>query len=140
MTQKLVGAIVVAIVAVTGAVSAQSMAKTTSLGTVKLAQSVMADGKPLAAGTYTLRVSDQMPTPVVGQSPDEARWIEFVQGGDVKGREIATVLTSAEAKEISGGSIPAAGATKVQMLKGGGYVRVWINHGGTNYLIHLSAQ
>lgn len=140
MTQKLVGAIVVAIVAVTGAVSAQTMAKSATLGTVKLGHSVMADGKPLAAGAYTLRVSDQMPAPVVGQSPDEARWIEFVQGGDVKGREIATVLTAAEAKEISGGSIPAAGSTKVEMLKGGEYFRVWVNRGGTNYLIHLSAQ
>jgi hypothetical protein len=143
MTQKIFGALVVAVVAVSGAVSAQTMATSTkaaNLGSVKLGHSVMADGKPLAAGTYTLRVSDEMPAPVVGQAPDEARWVEFLQGGTVKGREIATVLNKDEMKEVSNGGMLAAGSARVQMLKGGEYYRVWLNHGGVNYLIHLSAQ
>ena len=32
---------------------------------------------------------------------------------------------------------PAAGASKVQVLKGNEYVRVWINKGGNHYLIHF---
>jgi hypothetical protein len=32
---------------------------------------------------------------------------------------------------------PAAGGSKVQMLKGNEYMRVWINRGGNHYLIHF---
>ena len=32
---------------------------------------------------------------------------------------------------------PAANGAKVEMLKGGDYVRVWINKGGNHYLLHL---
>jgi hypothetical protein len=32
---------------------------------------------------------------------------------------------------------PAPGSAKVETLKGGDYVRVWINKGGENYLINL---
>lgn len=131
-----------AVVAASGVVDAQTMSKaSTSLGSVKLGKSVMADGKPLAAGTYTLRVSDEMPAAVVGQTPGEARWIEFLQGGQVKGREIATVLSKDALKEMMGKSAPpASGSVKVERLKGDDYFRVWINHAGTQYLIHLAAQ
>ena len=72
-----------------------------------------------------------------GQTPAETKWVEFVQGGAVKGREIATVLTAADAKQIAKQGLPAAGAAKIETLKGNDYLRVWINKGGTNYLIHL---
>jgi len=32
---------------------------------------------------------------------------------------------------------PAPGGSKVELLKGNVYLRVWINRGGTHYLIHL---
>ena len=142
MTQRIFGAVLVAIVAVTGATSAQTTAKKpASLGSVKIGRSVMADGKPLAAGTYMLRVSDEMPAAVVGQSPDETRWVEFVQGSVVKGRELATVLSKDALKQLTRKSAPpAAGASKVELLKGDDYIRVWVNAGGTQYLIHLSAH
>src|SRR6187549_2382943 len=125
------------VVALSGAVSAQK--KAASLGAVKIGRNVMADGKPLAAGTYALRVSDEMPAKVVGQTLDESRWVEFVQGGQVKGRELATVLSKDALKDLTRKSAaPAPGTAKVQLLKGGDYVRVWVNSGGTNYLIHLS--
>ena len=101
----------------------------------------MADGKPLAAGTYSLRVSDEMPAKVVGQTLDESRWIEFLQGGQVKGRELATVLSKDALKDLTRKSAaPAAGTAKVQLLKGGDYYRVWVNASGTHYLIHLGAH
>lgn len=138
MVGRIVGAVMVAVVAVSGAVSAQK--KSASIGTVKIG-SVMADGKPLAAGTYALRVSDEMPAKVLGQTLDESRWVEFMQGGQVKGRELATVLTKDALKDLTKkGAGPAAGTAKVQMLKGGDYVRVWVNSGGTNYLIHLGTK
>ena len=35
---------------------------------------------------------------------------------------------------------PPSGGSKVQMLKGNDYIRVWINRGGTHYLMHLPAS
>lgn len=141
MTGRILGAVLVAVVAVSGVASAQTMKKAASLGSVRIARDVMADGKHLAAGTYTLRVSDEMPAKVVGQTLDESRWIEFLQGGQVKGRELATVLSKDALKDLTRKSkAPAAGTAKVELLKGGDYYRVWINAGGTQYLIHLGAH
>lgn len=137
-TASILGAVMVAVVAVSGAVSTQP--KKASLGSVRIG-GVIADGKPLAAGTYALRVSDEMPAKVVGQTLDESRWVEFTQGGQVKGRELATVLSKDALKDLTRKTpAPAAGTTKVQMLKGGDYIRVWVNSGGTNYLIHLGSK
>jgi hypothetical protein len=140
MTGRILGAVMVAVVAVSGAVSAQAK-KTASLGSVTIGREVMADGKPLAKGTYALRVSDEMPAKVVGQTLDESRWIEFLQGGQVKGRELATVLSKDALKDMTKKSAaPAPGTSKVQLLKGGDYYRIWVNAGGTQYLIHLGAH
>jgi len=108
----------------------------TSIGSVTIPKKVMADGKPLAAGTYMLRLTDQTAPPVTGQTVSEERWVEFLQGGQVKGREIATVLTNTEAKTIAKQGVHSGGA-KIQTLIGNEYLRVWINKGGTNYLVHL---
>jgi hypothetical protein len=35
---------------------------------------------------------------------------------------------------------PGNGGSKVQVLRGNDYVRVWINKGGNHYLIHLPAS
>lgn len=111
-----------------------------SLGSVKITRNVTADGKPLAAGTYMLRVSDEKVAAVVGQSADESKWVEFVQGGTVKGREMATVLSKDALKAMTREDKSAApGTAKVEMLKGNDYMRVWVNHKGTQYLIHLAA-
>ena len=113
-------------------------AAATSLGTVHLTKKVMADGKPLDAGTYQVRLSsDQAPQPGVGQSPDAERYIEFVRAGKVVGREVATVVSSADIDSIAKGKKPAPGSALVEMIKGNPYLRVWINKGGTNYIIHL---
>ncbi len=114
-------------------VAAQSAA--TSLGTVRLSRAVMADGKTLPAGSYTLRVSNDPVQQVVGQT--ESRWIEFVQGGVVNGRELASVIPAADVKALVKGTAPAANSNKVELLKGGEYLRVWANRGGSHYLIHL---
>jgi len=108
-----------------------------SIGSVHIPHKVTADGQGLPAGTYSLRLSDAEVKAVPGQTPAETKWVEFVQGGAVKGREIATVLTAADAKQIAKQGLPAAGAAKIETLKGNDYLRVWINKGGTNYLIHL---
>lgn len=145
MKQRLFGAVLAGVMAVSVAmVGAQAKdaaaRKATSLGSVTISKSVQADGKPLAAGTYTLRVSDEMPVAVVGQSSDESRWIEFMQGTTVKGREMATVLSKDAFKAMAkkGGST-APQSAKVEVLQGGdNYLRVWVNHAGVQYLIHLT--
>jgi hypothetical protein len=113
---------------------------TTSLGTARLPRAVVADGTTLPAGTYALRVSSEAVTPVVGQAPDGARWVEFVQGGVVKGRELATVIGPADVKTVAKGTPPPEGTIRVQMLRGADYLRLWANHDGTQYLVHLSVN
>ena len=110
----------------------------TSLGSVRLTQAVKANGQDLPAGTYTLRLSSEAVTPVVGQSPDAAQWVEFVQGGQVKGKELASKVSADDVKQIAKMPPPASGTNKVQMLKGADYVRIWLNRSGTHYLVHLS--
>jgi len=140
MKQGLFGAVLTGLVTVSVAIVGAQAQKPTSLGSVKIVRNVMADGKPLAAGTYMMRVADEMPKAVVGQSADEARWVEFVQGTTVKGREMATVLSKDALKAMAkkDASTPPA-SVKVEELKGGdGYIRVWVNHAGVQYLIHLT--
>src|SRR6478735_428323 len=121
---KVAGAAVVAALCLPVALGAQTAQ---SLGSITLAKSVMADGQPLAAGTYTLRLSADTAAAVVGQPAGSERWVEFVQGGKVKGRELASVVSAADVKAIAKMPPPAAGSAKVQMLKGDEYVRVWVN-------------
>ena len=118
--------------------SALAQGNAQSLGSVKIDKKVMANGQPLAPGTYSVRLSSDSVTSVVGESPDAEKWIEFVQGGQVKGKELATVVTAADDKAVLKEKAPAAGTARVEELKGKDYLRVWINHAGTNYLIHLA--
>jgi hypothetical protein len=108
-----------------------------SLGNITLPRPVLADGQPLAAGTYQVRLSSDAPTPAVGQSPEGARYVEFMRGGKVVGREVATVISAEEVGQIAKGRRPTPGSARVELLKGEDYLRVWINRGGVNFIIHL---
>jgi hypothetical protein len=109
-----------------------------ALGVVHLAKSVKADGKPLPAGTYQVRLTAQTASPdAKGESSSLERWVEFVQRGQVKGREVVSIVPQSEIAQVQKDTPPHAGTSKVEMLKGGDYVRVWINKGGNHYLIHL---
>jgi len=132
----LVGALLASL-GLPAALLAQARAGGTSLGSVTLNRRVMADGQPLAAGTYQARLTADQPTPGAGQSPDAERYVEFVRGGKVVGREVATVVSNADIATMVKGPKPAAGGSRVELLKGNDYVRVWINRGGMNYLIHM---
>jgi hypothetical protein len=112
------------------------------LGTVTIPRTVTADGKTLARGRYTIRLTAQSAQPTVaGQLPDLNRWVEFVQGGTVKGREVVSIVPAEEVSmTMPGPDMPGhVGRTgsKVEMLKGGEYLRVWIARGGIHYLLHL---
>lgn len=129
-----------ALAAVMGSGAVQLMAAQDgeTLGSVRLPRGVMANGQPLAPGTYTARLSNEVVTRVVGQPADSTRWVEFVQAGQVRGRELATVVGPADVKAVAKGTPPAPGTARVQLLRGGEYLRVWLNRSGTQYLIHLS--
>ena len=111
----------------------------TALGSVHIPRSVKADGKDLKAGTYQVRLTAQDASPAVpGQKME--RWVEFMQGGKVAGREVVSIVPASEMKDLmpgpDAGKAPGSGA-KVEMLKGNDYMRVWIARNGVNYLIHL---
>lgn len=115
----------------------------TVLGTVTIPRAVTADGKPLPQGRYTVRLTAQAAQPTVaGQVPDLNRWVEFVQGGQVRGREVVSIVPPDEVDDtqpgpdLDPGRAPRTGS-RVEDLKGGEYVRVWISRQGTQYLIHL---
>lgn len=122
-------------------VFAQSSQKGTSgsttLGTVQVSKKVLADGKPLQPGTYQVRLTADEPSPGAGQTPGSERYVEFVRAGKVAGRELATVVSAEDIGKIAKGARPKPGGALVQTLKGGNYVRVWINKGGNNYIINL---
>lgn len=108
------------------------------LGSIHLSRPVTADGQPLPAGTYQVRLTDESPKPMPGLSPDAEKWVEFVKGGKVVGREIASIFTAAEIGEHVKGPMPKANGSRVDGLKGDDYVRVWFNRNGTHYLINLA--
>jgi hypothetical protein len=109
-----------------------------ALGRVRLPAGVTADGKPLPAGSYDVRLTaDEAKPDAAGSSEKLERWVEFVQGGAVKGREVVSIVPATEISLVQKDAPPRAGASKVERLKGGDYVRVWINRGGNHYLIHL---
>ena len=107
------------------------------IGSIHLTQAVLADGKVLPARTYQVRLTNDQPTPAAGQSPAGEWWIEFVKDGTVAGREVASVISADDIDKIVKGPRPKANASRVDVLKGGDYVRVWINHGGTNYIVNM---
>jgi len=121
----------------TAHLTAQTANAGTSLGTVNLTRSVTLGGQRLAAGAYQVRLTNDAPQPGVGQSPDSEKFVEFLRAGKVVGREVATVVSNADIGTIAKGKRPGANASSVELLKGNDYLRVWINRGGQNYLIHL---
>lgn len=124
-----------------GATSAQGGSKAAAgnnLASIRLPKRVTANGQPLAAGNYQVRLTDETAKPVAGETPESERWVEFVQGGTVKGKELASVIPDAEISQVAEGpGKPARNGHRVDLLKTQKYWRVWINKGGNNYLIHL---
>ena len=109
-----------------------------ALGTVRIPRAVTADGKPLPAGSYTVRVTAQEAKPeAVGTTEALERWAEFLQKGQVRGREVVSIVPATESKMVVQDAPPRSGGSKVQMLRGNEYMRVWFNRAGHHYLIHL---
>jgi hypothetical protein len=111
----------------------------TTLGPVRIAKAVKADGQSLAAGTYQLRVTEREASPAApGQTPQYERWAEFLQGGQVKGREVVTIVPQSDIAQVAEDRPPRPGAYRAEVLKGGDYYRLWFNKGGNHYLVHFN--
>ena len=109
-----------------------------SLGSIRLPTAVMADGKRLNAGTYQLRLTSETAKPaVVGQLEKLERWVEILQGSGVKARAMASIVPGAAIKEVAEGVPPQPGKHRVEQLKGGDYLRIWINKAGDHVLLNL---
>lgn len=108
------------------------------LTTVQITHSVLANGKPLPAGLYELRLTDERPVPLPGQSPEAERWVEFVANGAVVGRDVAAVLRDDDLPTEGASSVKAREGTRVDLLKGGEFLRISVKRGTERYLIHLS--
>ena len=110
-----------------------------SLGAVRISRAVKADGKALPAGTYQVRVTMQEAQPAApGQTPQYERWAEFVQSGQVKGREVVTVVPQSDITQVAEAKAPATGGYRVELLKGGDYMRLWIHRGANHYFVHFN--
>lgn len=108
------------------------------LGTVRVPMRVLADGKLLSAGRYRVRLTGEAAQQdVVGQLEALERWVEFLQGNEVKGRVMAPVVPAAAIKQVTSARPPAQGRFRVERLKEDHYLRLWYNLGGDQILIYL---
>jgi hypothetical protein len=138
MTRVFQVAALAAIVALAGIAPAAAQVTGTSLGSVTLKRGVMANGQKLPAGTYAVRLTADEAQPAAGQSAGAEKWVEFLRGGKVVGKEVVSIVSDADIATVAEGpGKPARGGVRVDTLKGGDYVRVWISRGGNHYLIHF---
>jgi len=107
------------------------------VGTIRLTQPVLADGQAIASGVYQVRATSEHPTPAAGQSGTGECWVQLLQNGQIVGREVATVIPDSEIADVAKGPRPAPNAARVDVLKGGDYLRAWINYGGANYIVNF---
>lgn len=68
----------------------------TALATVRLPRAVLADGRPVAAGNLYVRLTSDALAPAAGQAAGAERWVELLRGGQVVGREVATIIADDE--------------------------------------------
>ena len=146
----LCGAMAAALAAAAPVVSAQTAkpagtqkpeaGTTVNLGAVRLPRAVKAGGETLAPGTYQLRVTETPAAPpAAGQTPQFERWAEFLRNGKVVAREVVTVIPGSDIKQVAemAPPPPPAGSSRVDVLKGNEYLRLWVNRGGNHYLVHF---
>ncbi|HTM34846.1 MAG TPA: hypothetical protein VL263_26245 [Vicinamibacterales bacterium] len=144
MTRKWLAGTAMAVLLSVGAAAQSTQGQVpsgeTALGSVNLPRAVMANGQKLSAGAYQVRLTAEQAQPSVPGIQME-RWVEFLRGGKAVGREVASIIPQGEMKDLQTGpdqgGRPGSGAAKVELLKGDEYLRVWINRGGVNYLVHL---
>ena len=116
----------------------QAHHEASTLGTVRIAQPVMAGGTTLQPGTYEVRLTGEHVAPLPGQSENAGQRVEFLSGGKVAARDVAEVMSAADVPVgTSGNTSDTTTRPRVDLLKGGDFLRVSMSRGGERYLIHL---
>jgi hypothetical protein len=125
-------------VMILGTASAQDTTTGTAqlTATVRISEPVLADGKPLAPGTYQLVVTNERPAVASVPPSDNQRVVEFMMNGTVVAREVAEVFPRGE-RPVVGTSGSRSARAVVEKLRDGDFVRVSFNGAGARYLIHL---
>ena len=129
--------LLLSLVAITSQLTGQARVDEKVLATVRISTAVMANGAPLPPGTYDVRLTQERPTPAAGQSGEGRQWVEFVAKGKVAGREIAEVLRDSDLPSVGASSVRVPDGTRVEMLKGGEFLRVSVKRDGERYLVYL---
>jgi hypothetical protein len=96
----------------------------------------MADGKPLPPGTYDIWVTDRHPDVNAGAPSENQRVVQFVQNEKVVATEVAEVFPLAE-RPVGTSGASRSSAARVEMLRGGEFLRVSFNDPDGRFLIHL---
>jgi len=110
------------------------------LTTVRINAPVLAGGAPLPAGTYEIRLTGQRPSPPAGQPQDAEESVEFVADGKVVARETAEIIDDDDLPAEGASSQTVQQGTRVEMLKGGEFLRISIKRDRQRYLIYLPTR
>ena len=107
-----------------------------SLGTVRIAEPVMAGGATLQPGVYEIRDTGEHRTALPGQSAESMVWVEFISNGKVVARDGAEILNASDRPvgTAGGGS---TSRPRVDRLKDNEFVRISTYRDGSRYLIYL---
>lgn len=104
---------------------------------VQIPVTVLADGKPVPPGRYDVRLTGERPAPLAGQPAGAQMWVELAADGKVVAREVAEVLNDADLPAEGESSQHVQNGTRVEMLKGGEFLRISVKRDGTRYLLYL---
>jgi acyl dehydratase len=110
---------------------------TVTLADITLPSSALADGKILPAGRYELRLTSQHPPAPPGATATSEVWVQFMRDQTLAGREVASVVSASEIADVAEGPVPGPGQSRIELLRGGVYVRIWVNRDGVNYILNL---
>jgi hypothetical protein len=110
------------------------------LDTVRIGVAVAAGGTLLPPGTYELRLTGEHPDPPIGQPRNAQEWIEFIKDGKVVAREAAEILYDDDLTPVGASSQKARPGTRVEMLKGGEFLRISVKRERDRYLIYLPVR
>jgi hypothetical protein len=119
---------------------ADSKANANILTTVRIVVPVTAGETTLPAGTYELRLTGERPAPPVGQAQNAQEWVEFIKGGTVIAREAAEILYDDDLPSEGASSQKARPGTRVEILKGGEFLRISVKREHDRYLIYLPVK
>lgn len=136
MSRLLLSCCVAAVLGVSSAWAHHTMPGRTH-PTVTLNQSVMVDGKPLAAGTYEIWVTNERPDVGAGAPSDAQRVVEFARNNQVVARTIAEVFPGGGREAVGTSGNTGTARARAQVLRGGEFVRVSFSDAEGRFLIHL---